>query len=81
MDLIPGKDCSVIKKAQENYDAAKKVAVNKAVGNKPGIKSAKAEKRIAKRKLDKSYDQLAKDHKADQGKALYQKGKTITGTT
>lgn len=68
------------KKARENYDSAKeKVATNKAIGNRANIKVAKDEVKLAKRQLNKSYDQLAKDYKADQGKALYQKGKTISG--
>lgn len=70
------------RKAQGNYDSAKeKVAVNKAIGNRAGVKAAKGEVKVAKRQLNKSYDQLKKDYRADQGKALYQKGKTITGNT
>lgn len=70
------------RKAQENYDSAKeRIATNKAIGNRADVKAAKGELKVAKRQLNKSYDQLAKDYKADQGKALYQKGKTITSNT
>ena len=44
------------------------------------VKEAKAEKKAAKKQLNKDYDQLKKDKLGDQGKALYQSGKTITGT-
>lgn len=40
---------------------------------------SKAEIRKAKKRLNTAYDDLRNDYRADKGKKLYQKGKTITG--
>lgn len=56
-------------KAQRRYD--------KSSVSKSSISKAKAERSAAKRSLSKSYDQLKLDNKADKGKILYQKGRTI----
>lgn len=45
--------------------------------SKSSISKAKAERSSAKRSLSKSYDRLKLDNKADKGKILYQKGRTI----
>ena len=47
--------------------------------NKEDIKTARREVKNSKKELDKSYAQLAMDKRADQGKRLYAKGKTISG--
>lgn len=51
-----------------------KVAVMKGV-----VKGAKNNRKLAKYRMSKDYDQLKRDKKADKGKLLYQTGKTITG--
>lgn len=58
------------------YESAK----NKAKSEK-GNKLLKREAKSAKRDLKKKYSQLKTDKSADKGKALYQKGKTISGNT
>lgn len=42
------------------------------------VNRAKNKRRDWKRQLNKDYDQLRKDKVADEGKKLYQEGKTIT---
>lgn len=65
--------------SKENYDTVKnKVENAKLSGDKVAVKEARGELKVAKRQLNKSYDQLALDKKADQGKELYKRGKTIT---
>ena len=54
----------------EYYDTKKKY--------ENGI-ATKQDVRLAKKRLNQDYDQLKKDKLADQGKDLYQQGKTITG--
>lgn len=46
---------------------------------KSQVKSAKKELKSAKREMSKQYDKLKDDKRADQGRALYQKGITISG--
>lgn len=45
---------------------------------KADVRAAKTTMKDAKHKLSRSYDQIKKDYAGDKGKALYQKGKTIT---
>lgn len=60
-------------KAQSEYDTVK---------NKRKIGTAtRADVRKAKRNLNYAYKKLKTDKKADQGKELYAKGKTITGNS
>lgn len=47
--------------------------------NREDIKTARREVKNSKKELNKSYAQLKMDKKADQGKRLYAKGKTISG--
>lgn len=69
-------------KAKQDYDIAKeKKRLIKKGAVKGDIGIVNNEIKTAKRQLDKSYNQLSKDYKADQGKTLYQKGKTITDNT
>ena len=64
--------------SEKKYNEAKeKMANAKASGNKSETKSARSELKTAKRQLSKDYDRLANDKRADQGKELYKKGKTI----
>ena len=72
-------------KALKEYDTAKqnlyrtKQSLKNKTATKEEYKNAKTEAKNSKRKLDKSYDSLKTDKLADQGKALYKRGKTITG--
>ena len=71
-------------KAQTDYDSAREAAKQSKVDYKSGkvsksvYKSSKSNLRTAKKELDKSYDRLKSDKMADEGKKLYQRGKTIT---
>lgn len=67
------------KKMQEYESADKKVKELKERGDKMGYRSAVRERKIAKNKLNASYKQIKRDHRADKGKSLYESGKTITG--
>ena len=60
----------------ESKNAAYKQA--KKSGDKAAARLAKGERKVAKRQLNKSYDQLKKDARADKGKKVYQSGRTIT---
>lgn len=69
-------------KAEGNYDSAKKAYDSaKAGGNKSDIKRTKSSLRSAKRKMKSAYGQLKYDKRGDEGKKLYQQGKTITSNT
>lgn len=74
-------------KAQSNYDTARETAKRTKLDYKSGkvsksaYKSSKKNVRTAKKELDKSYDRLKTDKMADEGKKLYQRGKTITRNT
>ncbi len=71
------------RKAQADYDQAKekqrqaKKAYKSGSATRQQYKTAKGAVKISKRALDKSYDKLKIDKRADEGKKLYQKGKTI----
>ena len=47
--------------------------------NREDIKTARREVKNSKKELNKSYARLKMDKRADQGKRLYAKGKTISG--
>ena len=66
-------------KSMSDYESARSKYKETKGGTKEERKSARNEMRVAKRKLNKNYDQLKRDLAADKGKALYAKGKTITG--
>ena len=63
----------------QDYNAANEKVKSLKGGDKNAYREAKGERKLAKRQLDKSYKQLKKDVRADKGKELYKKGKTITG--
>ena len=84
-------DGTYTKKGLERYNKAKldydlkKAAYNSAKeadksgrGPKSEVKSAKADLRTAKKTLNKSYSKLKNDKLADQGKHIYNAGRTIT---
>ena len=67
------------RKAENTYNSAKKNYNDaKNGGNNAQIKSAKRSMQNAKKKLNSAYKQLSNDYRADQGRELYTKGKTIT---
>ena len=69
-----------INKSFEDYDSAKqRLDSSRKSGDKQGTRLAKADMRAAKHQANRDYKSLKKDYKADQGKALYADGKTITG--
>lgn len=70
------------KNAKRAYKDAKKRTSdsNKVFAMKGAVKEAKNNRKIAKYRMSKDYDQLKRDKKADKGKLLYQTGKTITGS-
>lgn len=68
--------------AEGKYDSAKKAYDSaKAGGNKSDIKRAKSSLRSAKRKMSYEYGRLKYDKRGDEGKKLYQQGKTITSNS
>ena len=67
------------RKAESAYNSAKKNYNDaKNDGNNAQIKSAKRSMQNAKKKLNSAYEQLSNDYRADKGRELYAKGKTIT---
>lgn len=60
---------------------AVKQAYKNGTATKDQYKTAKGEVKVTKRALNKSYDKLKTDKLADEGKKLYQRGKTITSNT
>lgn len=73
------------RKAEASYDQAKKnrdrakLAYKNGTGSKSDIAKAKSDMKTSKREMNSAYKKLRQDKMADQGKALYRKGKTITG--
>ena len=65
------KAASKLKSTKEKYKSGSTT--------KAKLQTAKIETKSAKRALDKSYDQLKIDQRADQGKTLYKQGQTISG--
>lgn len=65
--------------SRKNAKAAYKANTNEA--NKRNYKKAKTAAKNARDNANKAYDRLKDDRRADQGKKLYAKGKTITGTS
>lgn len=75
------------KKAESNYNDARKNQKNTRSSYKNGlstkndVKEANRKVKTAKKELNKAYDRLKTDKLADEGKALYRKGHTITANT
>lgn len=72
------KGVARFKEAEGKYDSAKKAYDSAKVGgNKSDIRRTKSDVRSAKRKMSSAYKQLKYDKRGDEGKKLYQQGKTI----
>lgn len=64
---------SAYKKAKQNYKDG-------TPGSSKGrVQEAKVARKVAKQNLNRAYDQVKRDYKADKGKNRYQMGQTITG--
>ena len=75
---LSSKDYARMDAAEQKY----KDAVAKAKSDyKQSRSEAKAQMKTAKNQMSNAYDKLKTDYRADEGKKLYQKGKTITGNT
>lgn len=59
-----------VRSAKENYKSG--------IGSKQKVREARQELWFNKRKLNSAYDNLRTDNLADEGKKLYERGKTIT---
>ena len=70
-------DGSYTKEGMRRYRQSE-AAYDKVAADYKAGKANKYDVKIAKRKMSKNYDQLKNDYLADQGKKLYQSGKTIT---
>lgn len=68
-----------VKEAKKAYKESKKTS--EGPGAKAKLVNAKVAQKAAKRKLEKDYRHLKQDKLGDQGKALYARGKTITGNS
>ena len=69
-------------KAADAYkDKKTKLEEAKRSGKTNAIRSARSEVREAAKKANKAYDQLKYDKRADEGKYLRKKGRTINGNT
>lgn len=67
------------KEAKRKYDLADaEVRSLKTSGD--DTKAARTSRKAAKKELNKAYDQLKLDQRADRGKRIYQKGDTIEST-
>ncbi len=64
--------------ANANYKKTKS-DLKKGTATQTDVANAKIKRTAAKNELSKSYDRLKFDKKADKGKKLYQKGKTVEG--
>ncbi len=73
-------DGSYTKKGLARYNKKLSEYESLKIKKKNGLAS-RDEVRKAKRELNSAYRKLSNDKKADQGKALYAKGKTITTNT
>lgn len=66
------------KSESDYYSAKERYRKSKSLGDSQGKKLAKADMKKAKRDMNKHYKGLKQDKMADQGKALYKSGKTIS---
>lgn len=77
------EDGSYTKKGLERYSEAKAkydqadAGVKSAKASGQDTKAARAGRKAAKKELNKAYDQLKLDQRADRGKRTYQQGDTI----
>lgn len=73
---------SYTKKGLENYDKSLKKyeTAKKKLKKTKGDSNTKKEYNASKNKLKRDYKQLSKDIRADKGKELYSKGRTISGS-
>lgn len=75
------------RKAESDYENAKSKATETKAAHKSGqatrqqVKDANRVVRTEKRRMEDAYGKLKTDKLADEGKKLYQRGKTITGNT
>ena len=75
------------RKAESDYETAKSKADETRAAYKSGqatrqqVKDAKSAVKTEKRKMENAYEKLKTDKLADEGKKLYQSGKTISGNT
>lgn len=68
-----GKSKAKYEQSRDAYKAIKKS------GNKEGLSSARRQMRIDRKRMNKDYRHLKQDKLGDQGRELYQQGKTIGG--
>ena len=67
------------RKSEKEYnEAAERYKVAKKSGTRKEIREARANKKLTKDTMNENYNKLKNDMKADEGKKLYQSGKTIT---
>ena len=71
---------SAYEKSKEKEKATKE-AYKQGTATRKDVRNSKKEVKLSKNRLSDAYDQLKLDNLADQGKALYGKGKTITSNT
>lgn len=75
------------RKAESDYESAKTKAAETKIAYKSGqatrqqAKEANRAVKTEKRRMEDAYGKLKSDKLADEGKKLYQRGKTITGNT
>ena len=75
------------RKAESDYESAKTKAAETKSAYKSGqatrqqVKEANRAVKTEKRRMEDAYGKLKSDKLADEGKKLYQRGKTITGNT
>ena len=75
------------RKAESDYERAKSKAAETKAAHKSGratrqqVKDANRAVKTEKRRMEDAYGKLKTDKLADEGKKLYQRGKTITGNT
>lgn len=75
------------RKAESDHERAKSKAAETKAAHKSGqatrqqVKDANRAVKTKKRRMEDAYGKLKTDKLADEGKKLYQRGKTITGNT
>lgn len=75
------------RKAESDYDSAKekqratKESYKQGTATKADVKNANRDVKTKKNQMSDAYDRLKTDKLADEGKALYKQGKTITRNT
>ena len=74
-------DGSYTRKGLERYRKAESDAYKSGQATRQQVKDAKSAVKTEKRKMENAYEKLKTDKLADEGKKLYQSGKTISGNT